>query len=156
MGLGSSVRLVIFQLSDCVTATAASVGFPRVAFRFGERQELKVFSHSDNIGVLVPQHLDTAVLEKNLSDAFTAHPAGPFTLTTSGARMLSRPFRFLGYDFVKPLGRPARASAPDAEAREAVYYADMQDAKSMADLTKVRASSWAIAQPSGFQRKFAR
>lgn len=52
--------------------------------------------------------------------------------------MLSQPFRFLGYDFVKPLGRPARANAPDAEAREAVYCADMLDAKSLAELGKVR------------------
>lgn len=94
---------------------------------------LKVYGHSDNVGVLVPPHIDTTVLEQSLSDAFTAHPAGPFTLTSSEARMLSQPFRFLGYDFVKPLGQPARANAPDAEAREAVYYADMMDAESMVD-----------------------
>jgi hypothetical protein len=38
MGLGSSVRLVIFELHDCASAAASSISFARVAFRFGQCQ----------------------------------------------------------------------------------------------------------------------
>ncbi|MBB4373551.1 hypothetical protein GGD63_006374 [Bradyrhizobium sp. cir1] len=99
---------------------------------------LKVYGHSDNVGVLVPRHIDTTVLEQSLSDAFTAHPAGPFILTTSGSRLLSQPSRFLGYDFVKPMGQNARADAPNVDGREAVFCGDILTAESMAELKMVR------------------
>jgi hypothetical protein len=129
---GSAVSPVIADMTMIdVLRSAASV-----------LQRLKVFSHSDNIGVLVPPHIDTAVLEKSLSDAFQAHPAGPFALTSSGPRVLSQPFRFLGYDFVKPPHRHARAVIPPgiAELREAAYYNDIADAGDLTELAKVRSS----------------
>lgn len=105
-------------------------------------QELKVFSHSDNIGFLVPPHIDMAVLEKSLTEAFAAHPAGPFALTSSGPKVLSRPFRFLGYDFVKRPHSEARACIPPhtAELNEACYCQKILEAEDVFELERVRRS----------------
>lgn len=100
---------------------------------------LTVFVHSDNIGILVPPHMDAAVLEKDLADAFDKHPAGPFHLTTSGPSSLENAFRFLGYHFEKLPGQSARAYIPDHiwEGREAVYLADIVNAETAREISKV-------------------
>lgn len=103
---------------------------------------LKVFIHSDNIGILVPPHVDIAVLENKLLDAFKKHPAGPFHLTTNGPSSLATPYRFLGYDFVKRAGKKAEAYVPDHvwEAREAAYMGTIANDASIQQLLGVRKS----------------
>ena len=103
---------------------------------------LKVFIHSDNIGVVVPPHVDIAVLEKKLVDAFKQHPAGPFHLTTNGPSSLAKPFRFLGYDFVKRADGKAEACVPEHvwEAREAAYVGTILNDATLDQLLGVRRS----------------
>jgi hypothetical protein len=76
-------------------------------------QGLKLFSYSDNLGILCPSHTKEAALIELLRGAFNTHPAGPFIIRTISSGLVSSPFSFLGYQWEKPANGAARAYVPD-------------------------------------------
>jgi RNA-directed DNA polymerase len=75
----------------------------------------RLFTWSDNLGVLVPREEALAV-EELVRAAFARHGAGPFHLTTKGPKPITSEFDFLGVWYRVVAGEP-RAYIPDAIAQ---------------------------------------
>lgn len=97
---------------------------------------LRLFTWSDNLGVLVPREEALAV-EELVRAAFARHGAGPFHLTTKGPKPVTSEFDFLGVWYRVIAGEP-RAYIPDAiaQAWEATLCEDLPTAGT-ADLIAV-------------------
>jgi hypothetical protein len=70
-------------------------------------------TYSDNVGGLIPADTDVQRLQESLKHVYQTHPAGPLCLTFEEAKALTKPFRFLGYRFVKDDEAPARVFVPE-------------------------------------------
>jgi RNA-directed DNA polymerase len=92
-----------------------------------------VITYSDNLGMLVPNDVNISALEESLRGAFRVHPAGPFQLHTTGATPIFRPFRFLGYSWVRNANGQASAYLSDAisQLRELEVLHDLLDAETV-------------------------
>jgi hypothetical protein len=76
---------------------------------------------------------------RSIRHAFVTHRAGQFHITSSEAAKLSQAFRFLGYWFVKPIGKKARAFLPSdvwqlKETEFVTKFADAETLKEMLDI----------------------
>ncbi len=89
--------------------------------------------YSDNIGGLLPTEMDAAALVEQLTKSFAEHPAGPFRITSSKPTILSVPFRFLGYWFVKSNLEQARVYIPDDvwQQKEMEFQTEFADAETL-------------------------
>jgi hypothetical protein len=92
---------------------------------------LWLHTYSDNVGGFLPLNIDAAAFVERLRHAFATHRAGPFHITSSEAARLSQAFRFLGYWFVKPAGKKARAFLPSDiwQLKEMEFVIEFSDAE---------------------------
>jgi len=135
-GSAVSPRVAEFVMADILRRAADAL------------RGLAVIVYCDNIGILVRTSADMTVLEKRLRRVFKTHGAGPFHLTTTGARSIATPCRFLGFHWQKT-GAHVRAFLPAhvLEQRETIYRADISNAEGFVAMQRAysRAKSFCSA-----------
>jgi hypothetical protein len=96
-------------------------------------------TYSDNIGGLLPSNTDAAAIAESLTHEFATHGAGPFRLKSSTPVPLWKPFRFLGYWYVKPPMKEARAFLPYDiwTLKKIEFTAGFDDARTEQEMWKV-------------------